>query len=252
MNRTELIAICALIVGCMYSTRWTVGRTLSAVHAAEEHAMSASVDPVSPSVRRPSAAVSITRTEGEADACYEALERAGVAFERIPQRDAPGVGWPIRLSGAIAGVRVYGAPKNAPTNYLDCRLGRALLEWSPLLKRAGVVGLQHYSMYRHDATIGESTKASGHASGRAIDVAYFDLADGRRLSVLDDWKNRKRAVEPCSVTSGGDAEKRMRELVCDALGLQLFQVVVTPHHNEAHKNHVHLEVGPPDAEAWVR
>jgi hypothetical protein len=176
-------------------------------------------------------------------ACYAELEAAGVRFQRVPQERAPGVPWPIELAGPIDGVRVYGGAKDAPTKYLDCRLAIALVEWAPQLEREGVVGLQHYSMYRRDARVGQSSKESGHALGRAIDVAYFDLRDGSRLSVLTDWKTRTRDVDPCSVTSSSPGEKLMRELVCTALAQELFQTVLTPHYNAAHKNHLHLEVG---------
>lgn len=176
-------------------------------------------------------------------ACHAELEAAGVRFRRVPQERAPGVAWPIELAGPIDGVRVYGGAKDAPTNYLDCRLAIALAEWAPQLEREGVIGLQHYSMYRRDARVGQSNKESGHALGRAIDIAFFDLRDRRRLSVLADWKNRKRGVEPCSVASSGPGEKLMRELVCNALSRGLFTTVLTPHYNAAHSNHLHLEVG---------
>lgn len=186
-------------------------------------------------------------------ACYAELEAAGVRFQRVPQRRAPGIAWPIALAGSVDGLRVYGGAKDAPTNYLDCRLAIALVEWAPQLERAGVIGLQHYSMYRRDSRVGQSTKKSGHALGRAIDVAYFYLRDGSRLSVLDDWKNRERGVEPCSLASSASGEKLMRELVCTALAHELFQTVLTPHYNAAHKNHLHLEVADtPGGEPFSR
>lgn len=36
----------------------------------------------------------------------------------------------------------------------------------------------------------------------------------------------------------------MRSAVCAAVQRDLFQIVLTPHHDEAHANHVHLEVRP--------
>jgi hypothetical protein len=187
----------------------------------------------------------------DATRCYDDLKQAGVRFEKVAQEDAVGIEWPIRLSGPVGGIRIYGAKKNAPTNNLDCRLALALVEWAPHLKRRGVVGLQHFSMYRHDAKIGRSSNVSGHALGRAIDIGYFDLSDGRRLSVLEDWKNRTRGVEPCEVSSKSSAERAMRELVCEASEMQLFQMVLTPHYNAAHANHVHLEIVATDDDSWV-
>lgn len=198
--------------------------------------------------RAPSAA----RQTKSADDCYATLAAEGVEFERVPGARAAGVDAPIVLSGDVHGVRVYGGKKQAPTNYLDCRLALTLVEWAPLLKSKDVVGLRHYSMYRADATIGRSSKTSGHARGRAIDVGSIDMADGRSLSVLEQWKNRKRGVEPCTAASSSDEEELMREVVCDALEQELFQTAITPHYNDAHANHVHLEIGAPAMESWVR
>jgi hypothetical protein len=38
----------------------------------------------------------------------------------------------------------------------------------------------------------------------------------------------------------------MRKLVCDAARAGLFQTVITPHYNDAHRDHVHLEIDPGD------
>ena len=192
-----------------------------------------------------------SRAIGQESECYAKLKAADVRFERVPATKAAGVEWPIKLTGPVDGVKIYGGRKNAPTNYLDCRLALALVEWAPLLKRQGVEGLQHYSMYRHESTVGSSTKSSGHSLGRAIDVAFFDLGDGTRLSVLDDWKNRRRGAAPCELRSSDDAEKLMRDLVCEASEHRIFHMILTPHYNDAHKNHLHLEVGDPRTDAWV-
>jgi hypothetical protein len=159
----------------------------------------------------------------------------------------------MMLDGPIRGVRVHGAGHaEAPTNYLDCRLARALLAWAPQLRAHGVVGLEHYSMYRPEAVVGSSNKQSGHAAGRAIDVAEFRLSDGRTLSVLNDWTNRARGADPCQSWPDKQAGKLMRQLVCDAAARGLFQIVVTPHHNDAHANHVHLEIDPQRPALWIR
>jgi hypothetical protein len=44
----------------------------------------------------------------------------------------------------------------------------------------------------------------------------------------------------------------MRQLVCEAAARGLFQVVVTPHYNDAHGNHVHLEIDPQASSLWIR
>lgn len=188
-----------------------------------------------------------------ASACYAALRGAGVAYQTVSRADAGEIAWPIKLTGPIDGIRIHGSGKaDAPTNYLDCRLAKALLAWAPWLRAQGVVGLEHYSMYRADAVVSNSDKPSGHALGRAIDVAKFELKDGRTWSVLDDWKNRARGADPCQTWPDEAAGRSMRRLVCDAAERGLFQIVVTPHHNDAHGNHVHLEVDPLADSLWIR
>ncbi len=187
---------------------------------------------------------------GSETKCHANLEAAGVQFQAVPEALALGVDWPIKLLGPIHGVRVYGGKKDAPTNYLDCRLALALAEWAPLLEREGVVGLQHFSMYRHDAKIGKSKKVSGHALGRAIDIGVFEMRDGRKLSVLKDWKSRARGVDPCEVRSTNDSEKLMRAWVCEASSREFFQMILTPHYDEAHENHVHLEIAESHS-SWI-
>ena len=44
----------------------------------------------------------------------------------------------------------------------------------------------------------------------------------------------------------------LRGLVCDAIDDALFQVVITPHHDRAHADHVHLELRPEVSWIYVR
>jgi hypothetical protein len=214
----------------------------SAPHASNQHGI------VPPAVHlRP---VGAKETES---ACYAALRDAGVAYQSVSSADAGAIAWPIKLAGPVDGVRVHGnGNANAPTNYLDCRLARTLLTWAPLLREKGVVGIEHYSMYRPESVVGNSSKPSGHVLGRAIDVAKFEMSDGRTLSVLNDWTNRARGADPCQTWPDDEAGKLMRQLVCEAAARGLFQIVVTPHYNDTHGNHVHLEIDPQGGSLWIR
>jgi hypothetical protein len=195
---------------------------------------------------------SFVRASSGESACHAALRDAGVSFRTIAKDQAVGVAWPIELSSGVGGVAVRGAKTGAPTNYLDCRLGLALLAWAPRLREQGIVGLRHYSIYRRDAVVATTKKQSGHALGLAIDVGVFERRDGRALSVLDDWHNRERGAEPCGRWfNDKEAGRIMRALVCDAYDHGLFQSVVTPHANAAHDNHVHLELRMNGEGGWL-
>jgi hypothetical protein len=70
---------------------------------------------------------------------------------------------------------------------------------------------------------------SAHATGNAIDVAAFVLADGRRISVLGGW-------------NGGTAEERDFLRVVQTSACRRFGTVLGPDYNLAHRNHFHVEI----------
>ena len=186
-------------------------------------------------------------------ACHRALHRNAVRFEALISQDAPGVRWPIRLLGPVRGVQFE--PLDAAPQYtvLDCRLAVALSQWAGVLKAAGVRRVHYFSMYRPGARVNGDGGVSGHAHGMAIDAARFTLRDGVEIDVLDDWEGRKLGQEPCPVRSDESAGSRLlRKLTCSAADSKVFQVVLTPHYNKAHGNHVHLELKPDVDWTYVR
>jgi hypothetical protein len=187
------------------------------------------------------------------DRCYEDLAAAGVAFERVEPARALGVEMPVRLLGPIGGVTVRARGDDRVHAVLDCRLSLALLSWAPALAAAGVVGIEHYSIYRPRARTPRDGKVSGHARGLAIDAARFHLTNGEVLDVLTDWEDRERGSAPCPRRPEEAWPSRLlRGVVCEAVESSLFQVVLTPHHDRAHDNHVHLELKPEVGWTYVR
>ena len=73
-----------------------------------------------------------------------------------------------------------------------------------------------------------TNRRSGHASANAIDIGAFILADGRRISVLEDWNG------------GTPAERRFLRIVHKS-ACKRFGTVLGPDYNSAHENHFHLE-----------
>jgi hypothetical protein len=74
---------------------------------------------------------------------------------------------------------------------------------------------------------GDSGSFSQHATANAIDIAAFRLADGRRISVLNDWKG-----------DGPEATflRRVRNGACGS-----FSTVLSPDYNAAHRDHFHFD-----------
>ncbi len=73
-----------------------------------------------------------------------------------------------------------------------------------------------------------SGRRSAHATAAAIDVSGFVLADGRRISVEEDW-------------NGGDAQERAFLRTVHQSACKRFDTVLGPDYNSAHENHLHVE-----------
>ncbi|MFK7987881.1 MAG: extensin family protein [Sandaracinaceae bacterium] len=180
----------------------------------------------------------------DAEACHALLRTRSVPFQGLEPDAAQGVGIPIRLTGTVDGIAVSHRGGSELHEIVDCRLAVAILEWAPLLREAGITALRHYSIYRPDARVAQSGRVSGHAHGMAIDLGRIER-DGELLTVLDGWEAREHGVNPCEGPfEESEASARLRAVVCQAVERDLFQVVLTPHHDRAHQNHVHLEVRP--------
>lgn len=78
---------------------------------------------------------------------------------------------------------------------------------------------------------GDTGNWSEHATGNAIDIAAFVLADGRRISVLRDWDSKDPAAAPKS-----DFLHLVRDRACSS-----FSTVLSPDYNDAHADHLHLD-----------
>lgn len=192
-------------------------------------------------------------TPATASACHQALHDQGVRFLALDPQSAPGVRWPIRLRGPVAGVRFEPRDSSDVFSVLDCRLALALYVWAGDLRSAGVRSVRYYSIYRPNARIAGSRRVSGHAHGLAIDAAEFTLRGGQTINVLDDWEGRARGEAPCPLRAEEATSGRiLRAVTCSAADRNLFQIVLTPHYNKAHENHVHLEIKPDVDWTYVR
>lgn len=169
--------------------------------------------------------------------CAARLTELGVRFE--PLRAAPGVRAPIALEGPIGGIAVAGH-----TDVIDCRLALAIAAWAPELREHGIRALRAMSIHRPGARVAGSRRVSGHAHALAIDVGAVELEDGTTIDVLEGWEARDRGADPCATYEESERSAVLRAAVCAAVRSGLFQIVLTPHHDHAHRNHVHLELVP--------
>lgn len=185
--------------------------------------------------------------------CFARLDEAEVAYEHVPPDEAAGVTMPLRLTGPIGGVEIRGRDRPNVHGIIDCRLALALLAWAPHLRALGIHRIEHFSIYRPRARIASSGRPSGHASGMAIDLGRIYLDDGSVIDVLEGWGERTRGAPPCPVLEGeAPGAALLRGVVCEAVEQQRFHVILTPHFDRAHQNHVHLELRADATWQYVR
>lgn len=187
------------------------------------------------------------------DRCEGMLRGVSVPFESVAS--VAGVEQPLRLRGPIregVWIRAHGREPRLRAGaidprldaVLDCRLVVALHTWTAWVREAGFVGIEHISVFRPHSRVASTGRPSGHATAMAIDVLALVRPDGTRFTILDDWVQRERGGDPCLVREETEEQARVRQLACRGMREGLFQVVITPHNDDRHANHLHLEVRP--------
>ncbi len=168
----------------------------------------------------------------EGTLCLARLDQAGVTYTIAAQpagADHCIVETPVRVSAAGIAWSRPGVVSCAFALELDAF---AREDVAPLaLARFGerVRLLRHFGTYACRRESGNGGRWSTHASGRAIDIAGVELADGSLISVERDWH-------------GGGAKSRfLHELARRAC--RRFSVVLTPDSDRDHRDHIHLDSG---------
>lgn len=77
-------------------------------------------------------------------------------------------------------------------------------------------------------------RRSEHARANAIDLAGVTLADGRRITLRENWQSRPRAQQ----TAEAAFLRELRDGAC-----RFFRTVLGPDYNAAHADHLHLDMG---------
>lgn len=158
------------------------------------------------------------------------VSRAGLQAERIgsvPGPGACGVKDAYRVT-SVAGVRLS-QPATLGRKTLTTLERWLRQEAIPIIGKrgGGLVGItvpSHYACRTRNSRRG--ARLSEHAKGNAIDISAFNLADGTRLTVLDDWNGRN--------------SRTMRRLHSSACGP--FGTVLGPNSDRHHRDHFHFDV----------
>jgi len=173
------------------------------------------------------------RVSREPAMCLSVLAQAKMNHQPVADRVmAPGCGF----TNAVRVTRTTAHVGDAFT--LSCRSALALALWEQhVLQPAAelhfgesVARLEHFGTYACRPIYGrEGAAQSRHSTADAIDIAGFVLEGGRRIRVEREW-------------GSADVDAAFLREVRDG-ACRVFDGVLGPDYNAAHRNHFHFERG---------
>jgi hypothetical protein len=275
-NATMLIVIIAVAVvalGISIPHEWRATSFDGAAQAARSTAalprqskgapVEADHPPVQPSDEPQAATWPDAEIIAAAEECVRLLSPTGDEIELSkPIRDGQ-CGTPVPvIVKRVAGVEL------SPSALVNCRVAAKLHQWmkqtvqptAQELLGAPIRRIVTASAYMCRQRIGTTAgRPSEHSFANALDISAFVTADGRSIEILTGWGQTTRdrqAQANSDKPAGGDARplhdagpadrtdtaegqflRRMHEGACG-----IFSTVLGPEANEAHRNHLHLDL----------
>lgn len=174
----------------------------------------------------------------------------GKAFAR--QGPSNGIATPLRMVGPLGDVTFQVPSPKSMFGLLDCRQALLWIQLLPVLERHKIAKIRIDNFYRNGARINRRGKKSQHSYGLAADIVAVTLEDGRELDVETDFLGR-RGEPPCGPNAAVYPQKdstveqvaeaiELRNLVCELARAGAFHHILTPNHNKAHENHLHVDL----------
>jgi len=177
--------------------------------------------------------------------CLAQLGQAGARFTALPDRytgqGCSTVGT-VQMTALSSDTSLLSLSNIGP---LQCEVSNVFAAWARYgvdraaqqLLGSPIARIETFGSYSCRNVAG-TARRSAHATAGAIDISGFVLADGRRISVEEDW-------------SGGTPAEREFLRVIQSSACRRFDTVLGPDYNEAHRDHLHLE-GVIDGDSFCR
>jgi hypothetical protein len=155
-------------------------------------------------------------------------------FDALPDRDYGGgchAFGSVRLSGVGVPVANLGP--------MTCPLAATFTAWirngvmpaARLYLQAELARVETFGSYScRNVNGAQAGRLSEHASANAVDVSGFVLADGRRITLKQDWTSPDPGVRSFLLAIRTSACRR-------------FKTVLSPDYNALHADHFHLDMG---------
>ena len=175
-----------------------------------------------------------TPASGPAAQCYASLDRLpGLEYRPLaPRRTAEGCGFDDGVQLLQVGVPISGITA------MSCPVAGALYRWieeglQPAAQRhfgQQVVRITSYGTYScRSVNSRPGARLSEHSYANAVDIAAFELADGRTIGVETGWR------------AGGASTAFLKDV--HRAACQTFQIVIGPDGDRFHQDHIHMDMG---------
>ena len=171
------------------------------------------------------------RLEGDLALCQQALSTSPLRYT-VQVDSSPAAACPLSNT-----LRVQASDVRFSSSFMaSCPLAAAfaLFELHGLQPAAQevfgqpVVQVEHVGSFAC-RTIAGTQRRSQHASANALDIVGFRLADGRRISVLQDWPKQGKNAQFL---------RHVQQAAC-----KRFNTTLGPEYNAAHRDHFHVDMG---------
>jgi hypothetical protein len=160
--------------------------------------------------------------------CRQVLKRSEVAFKTLP---STGAGVCARPDRVVLSEAAFAPASPATTCAVAAATSLWLVEVQEIARTtlgSDVQRIEHFGTYSCRRVNGQRAGAwSEHATGNAIDIAAFVLADGQRVRIAGDWAGPGRRATFLH---------QVRDAACGSFG-----TVLSPDYNAAHYDHLHLD-----------
>jgi hypothetical protein len=183
----------------------------------------------------------------EAADCHAWLDLYGLAYELGPSEQ--GVPDPVTVTTPINGIVHRYVEYETPRSsfFMDCSLALSLARAAPYLRERSVVEMVDIGVYNYRCIGGGvppdcENGISQHAYAKAIDIAGFTDAAGTYYSVNDDWVIDDEPT--CGAGTEGEKDAFLHEIICAMKEEDVWNIVLTPNYNAAHRNHFHVDLTP--------
>ena len=190
--------------------------------------------------------LTITITPPADTGCHAMLDALGLDWEA--RSGVRGVSDPVLVQPTIRGVRFRYVSNAEPTAMImACELAPHLVQLAELVREYGIDEVIHIGIYNYRCIGGGDPDVDGctpsqHATATAIDLHAFGLEGSDvEYSTEDDFVITMRA-DSCPMRSSSEPDRVLKDIACRLVDEGVFNIVLTPNYNDAHRNHYHVDL----------